>query len=77
MIKSEIIKAYKAEGITIPFRKLLDIYKDDEDIPDSFIKSVLLYRPTQTPHTFVMGEGMCNAFNNAIKYSKSNGRKTN
>ena len=70
MIKSELIKAYESEGITIPFRMLLDIYNDDEDIPNSFIRNVLLYRPTPTPHTFIMGEGLYNAFNNAIKDSK-------
>ena len=70
MIKSELIKAYESEGITIPFRKLLDIYNDDEDIPNSFIKNVLLHKPTPTSHTFVMSERMYNAFNNAIKESK-------
>ena len=76
MIKSELIKAYKDEGIAIPFRKLLDIYNDDEDIPNSFIKNVLLYRPKPTPHTFVIGEGLYKAFDNAIK-EYNYGRKTN
>ena len=74
MIKSELIKAYESEGIAIPFRMLLDIYSDDEDIPNSFIKNVLLHKPTPTPHTFVMSELMYNAFNNAIKESKRCGQ---
>lgn len=50
MIKSDVLKLYNKYGIYYPPKMIFDLYKDDEDIPDSILIS--LFTPPK-PREFI------------------------
>ena len=66
MKKTKLLKLDKNP----PFKMIIDIYKDEEDIPDELIK-VLYNKPNYQPYTIICGSKGFKEFDKAIKeYSK-------
>ena len=66
MIKSVFLAKCKEQKINIPFRMIIDIYKDEDDIPDELLR--ILYEPREPKeYTLHMGEKLFNEFNRLSK----------
>jgi len=66
MIKSIFISKCKELHIRIPFKMIIDIYNDDDEIPDELIQ--ILFKPSEPmQYTMCMSEEGHIAFEKAVK----------